>query len=57
MGYAKIHQAIAIGILPAAEDRTRLDRWGKPLLVVTKEAIDAWLNQSLEPIQAMSIAM
>jgi hypothetical protein len=57
MGYAKIHRAIATGELPAAEDRTRLDRYGKPLLVVTQEAIDTWLNRSLIPIQAMPLAM
>ena len=56
LGYAKIHRAIAVGDLPALEDRLRHDRYGRPLLVVTKADVDAWLNANLRPVMALPIS-
>jgi len=52
MGYAKLHRAIALGHLPAVEDRLRHDRYGRALLCVTKADLDAWLNACLVPVAA-----
>ena len=51
MSYGKLHRAIATGQLPAFEDLAHHDRCGRPLLVTTKAAVDAWLCASLRPIQ------
>jgi hypothetical protein len=50
MSYATIHKAIVAGDLPAVLDTLRHDNQGRPLLVFTKPALDAWLNQALQPI-------
>lgn len=57
IGYARLHQAIVTGALPACEDRLRRDRYGNFLLVVTKADLDAWLNASLRPVPVVPILL